>query len=198
MKKIFYSLSIILLLALNTSAMQSNIKNEMSLKIHSALNILKNKKESNRIKAKKIFKIFDEMFDYNLMARLSLGRNYWLSINKNEKKEFVKSFISLLKESFIEKLKLYNNQDMLIKDFLKSRTDRAKLVTKLVDKKNSIDIVYKFYYSKQKGWIIYDVVVAGVSIIQSYREQFNDLLNNMNFTQFLKKIKKINTNGNNA
>ncbi len=198
MKKIFYSLSIILLLALNTNAMQNNIKNEMSIKIHSALNILKSKKENNRIKAKKIFKIFDEMFDYNLMARLSLGRGYWTSINTNEKNEFVKSFISLLKESFIEKLKLYNNQKMIIKDFLKSRKDRAKLITKLVGKKNSMDIIYKFYYSKQRGWIIYDVVVAGVSIIQSYREQFNDLLNNMNFTQFLNKIKTTKTNKNNA
>jgi phospholipid transport system substrate-binding protein len=142
--------------------------------------------------------MFDEMFDYNLMARLSLGRNYWLSINSDEKKEFVKSFISLLKESFIEKLKLYNNQDMLIKDFLKNKTDRAKLITKLIGKKNSVDIVYKFYYSKQRGWIIYDVVVAGVSIIQSYREQFSDLLNNMTFVQFLKKIKKTNTNSDNA
>ncbi len=198
MKRVFLIFAIMMLLISNSSAMQNNIRNEMILKINTALKILKNKKEDDSVKANKIFKIFDKMFDYNLMARLSLGRNHWFAANDIQRKKFVKEFISLLKESFMEKLKLYNNQKMIVKKFNKSRKNRAELITYIVGEKNSIKVVYKFYKSQKRAWIIYDVIIAGVSIVQNYREQFSDLLNNMNFKQFLKKINKINTNNNNA
>jgi len=197
-KRLFLIFAIMVLLISNSSAMQNNIRNEMILKINTALKILKNKKENNSVKANKIFKIFDKMFDYNLMARLSLGRNHWFAANNIQRKKFVKEFISLLKESFMEKLKLYNNQKMIVKKFNKSRKNRAELITYIVGEKNSIKVVYKFYKSQKRAWVIYDVIIAGVSIVQNYREQFSDLLNNMSFKQFLNKINKINANNNNA
>jgi len=189
MKKII----IALLLIFNVSlfAIQSNdIKHSMDIKIHKALQILKNKKNTTEEKAQKIFKIFDEMFDYNLMARLSLGKKEWINIDNNQRKKYVDNFIKLLKESFIEKLKLYNNQQIKIEDFLQTRSSRAILKTSIVDKKDKTEVDYKFYHSEKRGWIIYDVIVAGVSIIQSYRKQFADILQNNNFDKFLKSMKK--------
>jgi len=189
MKKII----IALLLIFNVSlfAIQSNdIKHSMDIKIHKALQILKNKKNTTEEKAQKIFKIFDEMFDYNLMARLSLGKKEWINIDNNQRKKYVDNFIKLLKESFIEKLKLYNNQQIKIEDFLQTRSSRAILKTSIVDKKDKTEVDYKFYHSGKRGWIIYDVIVAGVSIIQSYRKQFADILQNNNFDKFLKSMKK--------
>ena len=191
MKKIL----IILVLIFSTSlfAMQSdNIKGQMDSKIHQALNILKNKQETTEQKAQKIFKIFDEMFDYRLMARLSLGRRAWMNISNDQRKKYVDSFIKLLKESFIEKLKLYNDQKIDIEDFLKTKRARAILKTSIIDKKDKTEVDYKFYRSRKRGWIIYDVIVAGVSIIQSYRQQFADLLQNESFEDFLKDMKKAN------
>ncbi len=171
----------------------SNVKNQMDAKIHKALNILKNKQETTEQKAKKIFKIFDEMFDYRLMARLSLGKRTWMNITDEQREKYVKNFIKLLKESFIEKLKLYNDQKIEIDDFLKTKSSRAILKTSIIDKKDKTGVDYKFYHSKKRGWIIYDVIVAGVSIIQSYRKQFADLLQNSSFEDFLKDMKKANS-----
>ena len=192
MKKIL----LIVMLVCSTSlfAMQSgDIKSQMDSKIHQALNILKNKQETTEQKAQKIFKIFDEMFDYRLMARLSLGKRAWMNINDEQRKKYVDNFIKLLKESFIEKLKLYNDQKIKIEDFLKTRRSRAILKTSIVDKKDKTEVDYKFYRSRKRGWIIYDVIVAGVSIIQSYRQQFADLLQNESFEDFLKDMKKANS-----
>ncbi len=190
-KKIF----ILVMLICSTSlfAMQSDdVKSEMDSKIHQALNILKNKQETTEQKAQKIFKMFDEMFDYKLMARLSLGKRTWMNISDEQRKKYVDDFIKLLKESFIEKLKLYNDQKIKIEDFLKTRSSRAILKTSIIDKKDKTEVDYKFYRSKKRGWIIYDVIVAGVSIIQSYRKQFADLLQNGSFEDFLKDMKKAN------
>ncbi len=188
MKKIVCIISLVLFLTTFSYADQS-LKVSMDTKIHKALNILKEKNLSDREKANQIFKMFDKMFDYNLMARLSLGRSEWYSINDEQKKSYVKAFIKLLKESFIEKLKLYNNQDIVVKDFLKTKRGRGILKTVIVGKKDSVKVDYKFYLSKKRGWIIYDVVIADVSIIQSYRRQFADILQNNSFDKFLKKIK---------
>ena len=186
---------ILVMLVCSTSlfAMQSDdVKSEMDSKIHQALNILKNKQETTEQKAQKIFKMFDEMFDYRLMARLSLGKRTWMNISDKQRKKYVDDFIRLLKESFIEKLKLYNDQKIKIEDFLKTRSSRAILKTSIIDKKDKTEVDYKFYRSKKRGWIIYDVIVAGVSIIQSYRKQFADLLQNGSFEDFLKDMKKAN------
>ncbi len=189
MKKI----AIIFLLIFTTSlfAMQAqDVKKDMDIKIHKALSILKNGQETTEQKAKKIFKIFDEMFDYKLMARLSLGKRAWISIDNEQKKRYVNDFITLLKESFIEKLKLYNDQKIKIDDFLQTRATRAVLKTYIIDKKDKTEVDYKFYRSKKRGWIIYDVIVAGVSIIQSYRQQFADMLQSKDFEEFLNSIEK--------
>ena len=186
---------ILVMLICSTSlfAMRSdNVKSEMDSKIHQALSILKNKQETTEQKAQKIFKMFDEMFDYKLMARLSLGKRTWMNISDEQRKKYVDDFIKLLKESFIEKLKLYNDQKIKIEDFLKTRSSRAILKTSIIDKKDKTEVDYKFYHSKKRGWIIYDVIVAGVSIIQSYRKQFADLLQNGSFEDFLKDMKKAN------
>ena len=186
---------ILVMLICSTSlfAMRSdNVKSEMDSKIHQALSILKNKQETTEQKAQKIFKMFDEMFDYKLMARLSLGKRTWMNISDEQRKKYVDDFIKLLKESFIEKLKLYNDQKIKIEDFLKTRSSRAILKTSIIDKKDKTEVDYKFYRSKKRGWIIYDVIVAGVSIIQSYRKQFADLLQNGSFEDFLKDMKKAN------
>jgi len=191
MKKIV--LIFMLIFATSLFAMQSDdIKSSMDSKIHTALSILKNKQETTEQKAQKIFKIFDEMFDYRLMARLSLGKREWMSINDEQRKRYVDDFIALLKESFIEKLKLYNDQKIVIDNLIKTRKSRAILKTFIVDKKDKTEVDYKFYHSRKRGWIIYDVIVAGVSIIQSYRQQFTDMLQNGSFEQFLKDMKKAN------
>ena len=186
---------ILVMLVCSTSlfAMQSSdVKSQMDSKIHKALSILKNKQESTEQKAKKIFKIFDEVFDYRLMARLSLGRRAWMNISDEQRKKYVENFIKLLKASFIEKLKLYNDQKIQIDNFLKTRRSRAILKTSIIDKKDKTEVDYKFYRSRKRGWIIYDVIVAGVSIIQSYRQQFSDLLQNGSFDNFLKDMQKAN------
>ncbi len=196
-KKILAIIIAVISINIYAYAIEGNVKLIFEQRIDKAINILKNKKETNIQKTDKIFKIFNHIFDYNLMARLALGRK-WESINAQQKKEYVDSFTKLLKKSFIEKLKLYNNQKIVVKNFIKNKKYMAKLKTVIVDKDSKTNVIYKFYFSKKLGWIVYDVLVSNVSIIQSYREQFSDLLNNMDFNTFLKKINSKNISNSNV
>ena len=48
-------------------------------------------------------------------------------------------------------------------------------------------IIFKFYDSKG-DWRIYDVDILGISVVQTYRSQFNDILTNADFQTLLAKL----------
>ncbi len=46
------------------------------------------------------------------------------------------------------------------------------------------------FYNDNNNWLIYDVDVLGVSIVQTYRSQFRDILANQGF-DVLQKLESI-------
>ncbi len=52
------------------------------------------------------------------------------------------------------------------------------------------NIIFKFY-NDNNNWLIYDVDVLGVSIVQTYRSQFRDILANQGFDALLQKLESI-------
>ncbi|NOX16511.1 MAG: ABC transporter substrate-binding protein [Epsilonproteobacteria bacterium] len=183
-----------LLLVVNLFALQEEqIQLYMSRNINNVVKILKSAKENNlskKITSQKIFKIFDPIFDYKLMARLALGGRIWRTLDGEQKSEFTKLFIKKLKASYESKLDLYNGQAITVDGIDKIKKNRILLLSELSDEKQKYDITYKFYKAKNDQWYIYDVNILGVSIIQTYRAQFSDELKKMSFDALLKKLKK--------
>ncbi|MCH3852596.1 ABC transporter substrate-binding protein, partial [Campylobacter jejuni] len=52
------------------------------------------------------------------------------------------------------------------------------------------NIIFKFY-NNNNDWLIYDIDVLGVSIVQTYRSQFGDILANQDFDTLLQKLENI-------
>jgi len=187
-------LIISLFFVINTFALSENkIESFMNTNINKVVQILKNGRENNVSKDKlsqEIFEIFDSVFDYKLMARLSVGSRVWKTLNKNQKERFTTLFTNRLKESYKSKLDMYNGQKITVEGIQKIRNNRIHLLSELKGEKQKYDIIYKFYKSKNDQWYIYDVNVLGVSIIQTYRSQFSDELKKMSFDELLKKLDK--------
>ena len=51
------------------------------------------------------------------------------------------------------------------------------------------EIIYKYYDAKDKGWLIYDIDIVGVSIIQTYRSQFKGYLEQNSFDSMIDWLK---------
>ena len=186
MFKIFISL----LITINLFALQeSEIESFMEKNINLVTKMLQAKKYDKETIGKKIFEIFDPVFNYTLMARLSLGSRVWKTLSKEQKDEFVKSFTKKLKDSYISKLDLYNDETVIVKDLKKVKKNRIHLLTELKGSKDKYDVTYKFYKARNGEWYIYDVDVLGVSIIQTYRSSFSDFLKKHSFEDLLKSLK---------
>ncbi len=167
---------------------KDEIIDEMTKKIDSVLVVLENKTTSVEDKAKQIIPIVNDAFDFDLMAKIALGKDAWASINEEQKKEFSNVFEDKLKKSYSEKLTLYNNQKVKIISLEPYNNTRLQLKTELVGKEGNYEINYNFY-EKNGEWYIYDIDLVGVSIIQTYRQQFAAVLKDKSFDEMFEQFK---------
>lgn len=191
MKNILKVLLLLTFLITGANALQKDeIINEMTAKVDDALDILKQKDLNTQDKANKIFALIDDVFDYELMGKISLGKETWLSINDAQRKEFLKAFELKLKNSYVDKLELYTDQKVKIIELSPYKKTRLQLKTEVVGKDEVYKINYNFYNNKKKNqWFIYDVDLLGVSIVQTYRKQFAGLLKEKTFDELLVILK---------
>lgn len=169
---------------------QAEIESQMNNKIDKVILILKDSNISKEAKATEIIQTMDSSFDYELMSRLSLG-HMWRDISESQQKEFTNLFTKKLKNSYVEKLDLYTDELVQILGTEQTKRNRITLNTQLIGKESKHDINYKFYKKKNEdNWLIYDVDLLGVSIIQTYRKQFSGFLKEKSFSDLLSYLEK--------
>ncbi len=183
---------IILLILISISLFaieKDNIISVMENKINQATSIIIQKDLTSQEKAKRIFPLFDKIFDYKLMTKLSLGKANWVKMSPEQREEFTTEFIKYLKNSYIEKISLYTDEKLNIIGLKELNKKRVLLLTQLIGSKDTYDITYKFYKTKNNNWLIYDVDIIGISLIKIYRVQFNNILEKESYETLLAKIK---------
>lgn len=183
---------IILLLSLSAISLyaleEQKIQKVMDSKVRQVLDILKDKSLSQQQKDQKNVRIIDDVFDYNTMAQISLGKK-WSTLSQNEKTQFTKAFEKKIKHSYLDKLRLYNNQTVNIKKLQKVKSNRITLETQIIGIDDTYKVIYLFYKKTQNNqWYIYDVELVGVSIIQTYRKQFSEFLQTKSVKQLIESL----------
>ena len=158
-------------------------------KVDIVINILKDKSLSKNEKKEGILETIDGLFDFSLMARLSLGKKHWKSLSKEKRKEFSELFVERLKLSYLEKLDLYTDEEVVVDEARKTKKNRVEVLTYLVTKDDKKEMIYKLYKTKKKGWMVYDVDVLGVSIVQTYRSQFSGVLKKETMEQLMERMR---------
>jgi phospholipid transport system substrate-binding protein len=154
------------------------------------ISVLQKKELELEAKKKKIVEIVTPIFDFSLMAKLTLGRKYWPGLAKEKKERFTELFIKRLKESYLEKLTRFTYIDEKIIYNAPVQVDKKiHIPTELISKDNKISMLYKLYKSKQE-WKIYDIEIEGVSIITTYRSQFDQVLSKGTIDDLLKKLEE--------
>ena len=150
--------------------------------------VLQKKDLSPQAKNSEIVEIVTPMFDFQLMAKLSLGRQYWPDLSKENRERFTELFVNRLRESYLNKLTTYTDETVVYEQPVKVN-GKVHIPTSLISKDKKISMLYKFYQSSDQ-WKIYDIEIQGVSIIRSYQSQFSEILRNSTFDDLLLKMEK--------
>ena len=152
------------------------------------VSILQNKDIEKKDKEKRISKIVTPIFDFPLMAKLVLGRKHWPKFTPPQREKFTRLFTERLKKSYREKITLYKDEEVLFKPKVqKKKTIYIPMELRYEDKK--VAILYKLR-KVDKRWKIYDVEIQGVSILWTYRSQFDEILRRDTVEDLLSRLQK--------
>ena len=150
--------------------------------------VLQNTDLEKKAKRDQIEGLVTPMFDFKRMAKLSLGRKHWPNLSPEDKDKFTKLFLERLRRSYLNKITVYTDEK-IIYDAPVAVKKKVHIPTHLISKNKKISMLYKLYPSNN-GWKIYDVEIQGVSIIRSYRSQFDEILQKGTFDDLLQKMQK--------
>lgn len=170
---------------------EGEIKSSVRTATDNAIATLKDANLNKDEKSAKIFEIFDPFFDYRQMAKISLSKRYD-KLTDDQKEQFHKAFENRLKSSYVDKLLSYTDQSINLKDATKPNENRYWLNGEVISEGKNYPFIYKFYNAKERGWLIYDLDILGVSIVQSYRSQFGGLLDSGTFEDLLNRLETVN------
>ncbi|MCL1980906.1 MAG: ABC transporter substrate-binding protein [Proteobacteria bacterium] len=144
------------------------------------------KGKSRREQSDKMISVIRERFDFREMSKRVLGQQ-WRNLADQEQTEFERLFTQLLQYAYVGKIDDYSGQQI---QYIQQRVkgERAEVQTLLVDKTKSIPISY-IMLLRNDQWMIYDVVVEGVSLIRNYMEQFSEILRKDGYPGLVKQLK---------
>jgi phospholipid transport system substrate-binding protein len=132
-------------------------------------------------------RIADDFFAFDETAKRALGR-HWQARTPAEQKEFIALFSDLLERSYLTKIELYGGEKIQYVGEV-ADGDQATVKTKIVTKGESeIPVDYRMLKRGEK-WLVYDVVIEGVSLISNYRTQFNKIIQTSSYQELVRKIK---------
>jgi phospholipid transport system substrate-binding protein len=160
--------------------------------VNSVLDVLRNpalQGEANKeAKEQKIESIANQMFDYVALSRLTLGRS-WRDFNKEQQKEFVSLYRTILKKAYMDKILTYTDEKVVFDKEMMLAENKAEVQTRIITKSADIPISYRVYL-KDGQWRVYDVIVEGISLVQNYRTQFREILANNPPEEVLKILRQ--------
>jgi phospholipid transport system substrate-binding protein len=169
-------------------AIQKDPQLLMRTTLDGALAVLRNKDLDSQTREKRLNEIVTPVFDFPLMAQLSLGKPHWSKLSPAQQKRFTELFVERLKDTYREKLAQYTDEKVVFKPAI-PKDKKVQIPTEVVSKDKSLAIVYSLY-PLGKTWKIYDVEIEGISIIRTYRSQFDEVLSKGTVEDLLIQLEK--------
>jgi len=144
----------------------------------------------------KIYKLAEEKilpnFDFERVARLVLGRA-WRSASEEQKKGFIIEFRTLLLKTYAVALSKYKDQKIKFKPTRISEENTIVVVKSEITQSGAQPIRVNYALSKDTGkWLVFDIVIEGVSLVTNYRSQFSSEIKRNGMDTLIKKLSKKN------
>jgi len=152
-----------------------NNPNELlQVKCDAVLKVLQVKDIDKKTKAEILDKIVCPFFDFELMSKLSLGKTNWNKLTAGEQKKFTELFAKRLKNAYLDQITRYSDEKLLLKP-AEPQKNGVSITMDVLSGDKKITTVYKVRHLGTQ-WMVYDVEIEGVSILMTYKAQFDDIL----------------------
>lgn len=117
-------------------------------------------------------------FNFSHMTALAVGKD-WRKASAQQQQQLTSEFKTLLVRTYSNALTGYRNQKVIFKPFKMTPADTEVLVRTEVQQPGSKAIQLDYSLEKlDNGWKVFDVTVAGISLVTNYRDQFAQEIRN--------------------
>ena len=136
----------------------------------------------------KVKEIVLPQFDSQEVAKRTLS-THWKGLTDQQQQEFVQLFIALVEKTYSHNLDRYNNGVQFFFDHERIEDQFSEVDTRVLDpaQNRTFSIGYRLHNVNGK-WLVYDVVIENVSMVQNYRNQFNRILTKSSYGELIKAI----------
>ncbi len=146
-------------------------------------------KKESKSRTEKLRKVLETTIDFRELAKRSLGE-HWEARTPEEQEEFLSLLQELLRANY--ETKLGGNtlgEDYTIKYADEAtRKDRAIVKTMISHKEESKPVDYKLI--KKDAWTIYDVVIDDISLEETYRESYVEIIEDEGWDSLITRMKE--------
>ena len=132
--------------------------------------------ENPKLFKDKINAIFEPMVDFRRVGASVMGKKYYLAASKKQRLEFINSFRNSLLDTYSSTLAQWGDQK--IETIFPEIYETKKTIDvqqNLITPSNIYPITYKVRKGKNKEWLIINIVVNGVNLGLTFRNQFQAL-----------------------
>lgn len=137
--------------------------------------------------------ISEQAFNWEEMARRALAV-HWRERTPQERQEFVGLFRDLLERTYINRLEQAAGERQAI-HYVDEQIDgsRAVVRTRAVTTRGAeVPIDYRLQQLNGR-WLVYDVVVEGISLVGNYRSQFNQIITTSSYKDLVQRMRARQT-----
>ena len=136
--------------------------------------------EDRQLYEQKIKEIFEPMIDFRRVAATVMGKKYYLASSKEQRAEFVVIFKDSLLDTYAETLAQWENQTIttIFPKNMEIQTNNLKSIEvqqTLNTGSSKYPISYKLRKNKDNSWSIVNIIVNGVNLGLTFRNQFQAL-----------------------
>jgi phospholipid transport system substrate-binding protein len=135
--------------------------------------------------------VASEAFDVSETAQRALGI-HWQQRTPAEREEFVQIFRGLLEQTYLSRIGEFGGERI---KYVSERIDGDRAIVRaLIVTKNGTEVpVESRLLQKGDRWLIYDVLIENVSLIASYRSQFDRVIRTASYPELVRRLKSHGT-----
>jgi phospholipid transport system substrate-binding protein len=132
-------------------------------------------------------KVAAEAFDVNETARRALGP-HWQARTPAEREEFVQLFAELLEQTYISKIDLFGGERL---KFISEKIegDMASVRAHVMTRQGTEVPVDARMLRKNDRWLIYDISIENISLVNNYRSQFDRIIRTASYGDLVKRLR---------
>lgn len=191
-KKIFFYISIFLFISSNSYSAESNAE-AFVLKLTDEAKIIFNDKSLNKeSRIKKLNDLSLKYLDLDALAGYTLG-DYREKATNSERENFNKLFREYFIKNMSSKLNDFADQDLKIIDSKRINENNIIVSTKIFSKKDAQEIAVEWrIYIKDAKLLARDLVVEGLSLARTQKEEFASIIASKGFYGVISALENFN------